>query len=355
MNIVNETANKVRELEKRLDAEQSGGGLGVTEIKKEFDNLIVAYDVSVLLCHYKTVVSGSAVVFQGQFNFALKEDSDVVKAKLMLRFDGYIIHSELIEISKGKTSFQVIHTLPSATKNEKAVELVLSVEEGSCYLSNYDCFIWGYGITISGSYHTSGCVDACYHDQNYAFFLVNDKMGYFYNGALPTSINFSVSDFNYLSKALSLSGVFLPKTIINEEGSESKVWNLYCFKVAPGGYLSYHYGENLESESDVIATGVTHVNACLDKNKNEAVVVYASGKNIYYFNFDGENRSENILLYTFDENVEEVSIIENCSSTCYMVASLESGKNYLFSSVTTVSVATSKEGKVVMKADIHFN
>ena len=61
-----------------------------------------------------------------------------------------------------------------------------------------------------------------------------------------------------------------------------------------------------------------------------------------------------MLLYSFDERVDRVSLVDNSKSTMYLVVSLDSGKNYLFSSITEISSDSITECKLTARADVSF-
>lgn len=349
MNIINETVNKVRELEKRLDSGLVHNNLCVVEIKKDLEKVNISPNLYNLIASFSASSDSGLVVLQGQFNFNLNKNKDACKTRILIKCDDYVVHSEDIEIKEGKTTYQLLTTLPSCTKERKWLEAVFLPTEGDCFLAGYDCFLWGYGITVYDNHIPKGNINAATLGDKCCLTLVSGKLGYVYVGESPQALNFSVSDFAFVGNALEISPGFIQKT---SETGENET-NLYCFMVAGGGQLKYLFGENLGSSSAILAKKCTSVTTAASVDNSYLVVAYSVGSSVYYFTFDGESLPQHILLYTFESDVERVSIVQNTGEIFYLMVMLENGKNYMFPSVINFVQGT-HEGKLSLKTAVKF-
>ena len=109
-----------------------------------------------------------------------------------------------------------------------------------------------------------------------------------------------------------------------------------------------------EADGEIVDTDVVSVSATKVDKSDEIVVVYAlnSGE-VKYFSIINGTRSSIMTLTKMDEKIAEVSLIQNCETTTFLVVGLESGRSYLFSSVTSVASAD-KLSKIAFSMEVSF-
>lgn len=354
MNLVKSTANKVMELEKRLDNELLADSLKVTELKRDFGPILMdefaEYDMA-------TFDGGQAVnniVLQGEIRVRVLAACNIV---VTLIFDGYEIYSRVNTYEPGVHSITVLRTIAIAP--ETSQKLVLRIERkggGVAELATYNFFVWGYGENFGldervSEPKLSGASDG----ENFAVFIVSNNIGYAgYYAGFPDSLD--SGDLTNFGSAVAVAPVFLDYESTDETtGDVVKLSSPVQFVVKSSGELVMVEGA-LSTAVDfdscsVIDTGVTAVTATRVLGEDTAVVAYSKGSSVFYFTFDGVTRSECMEIYSFGESVVDVALIQNSTSTTFLAVELSSGKNYLFSSVTQVSAGV-KSSRIKAKLSI---
>ena len=340
MNIVKSTANKVMELEKRLDNALMQESLKVSEFRRMFEGQELGesceYEILTFFGSEETI----SAVLQGEVKFNFLSEGEV-RATLIL--DGYEIYSE--NLTSG--SFNVLKALSIAPESEQKLVLKLEVLSGEVNLEGWTFFVWGYGETASlGGETIEPKLYGAESEGRFVLYLILNGRGYVsYFDQFPASL--SSDDFSYFGEMSSIASVF--KT-------ENELTTLYTFIVTKEGNLLMTTGENMtidEGEQVLIDEGVNAVTATLVSESGEIVVVYSKGRSLKYFNYVLDTRTESLDIWTFSEDILDVALIQNCSTTTFLAVSLKSGKNYLFSSVTAVATSV-KSSNVGLKMDIEF-
>ena len=345
MNKFNETVNKVQEIEKRLDNINLQGELNVFEFKKGLDNANISsvYEAHYLVGAYRVQTTVNSVVLQGEVSFANKSDS-VSVVEFSVRVDNYVIFKQEVTINAQEIkSVQAFKAVPVGTIQDKYIEVVVkSKSGGEISILGWDFFLWGYGITvISGGYESKSLLNAVdvLEDGTHMVYLVLDQKGYYYYGKKNYD-NFSIDNFVQFGNAKIMDGAFLmveDELLSAEEGEDAIVLVplLYNFVVDPQKRLRCYAGEDLGTiVSEVYVEGVTALSVARLNAKNEIVVLYAKNNELYYFEVKTSGVSQSSLLYSFNENITEISVVKDCKSTQFVIVSLSSGKNYMFNSVT---------------------
>lgn len=341
MNIVKSTANKVMELEKRLDNELAQEGFRVSEVKRDFGVISMPELAEYEILTFTGGNEAKNIVLQGEIRVRVNSACNI---RTTLILDGYEIYTRVATYEVGVYTISVLKTVNIAPKTSQ--KLVLRLERlggGASELATYNFFIWGYGESASFSEDLpepklSGATDGT----KYAIFLISGSVGYVnYSDAFPEGL-----DAGALTEFGAISGI-------------APVYRdsvLYLFTISPSGDLALFFGEDASPDfetASVIDSGVSSVSATVESETNTIVVVYSKGGEVYYFTYDGETRSESQLIYAFTEKILDVSLIQNCESTTFLAVGLESGKNYLFSSVTAVTAST-KSSKILAGMSVAF-
>ena len=353
MNIVKSTASKVQELEKRLDNALSVSGLRVSEVKKDFGSVLLSdelFSTSVLKLTGGT--SKDNLVIQGEIKIRVHEATNLT---VNLILDGYVVYSEIRTLNKGLYSWSLIKALTLAPNVEQELVMTLSLSGGgSASLLRYDFFLWGYGESFSlGDDAYEPKLSASTQNDRYVIYLIiNNRAYYCYLWDFPS--NLSSEDFTYFGEAIAIAPVQLPVNEVSlladygDTGEEvdppiedpRTIPTLYNFIVDINGNLVMTSGENESFSPDsleVIDTNVSSVCATINLAHGVILVVYAKGSEVYSFTFDTYSCSEPVLIREFDEEVKEVSIIDGCEATTFLIVGTVSGKNYLISSATDIS------------------
>lgn len=339
MNIVNSTANKVMELEKRLDNELYKSNLKVSELKHDFKLINLIDPIELDLMTFDGTNSSADVVLQGEIRLRVNAQANI---RVTLLLDGYEIYTRIATYPVAVHSISVLRAIVLAPGvAQKLVMRLENVGNGVVQLGTYNFFVWGYGDTFSVSSDTSepklsGTTDG---NGNYALFLVSGKDGYCYTSTqFPENLEFG--DFKNFGAVKSVACQYYAGA-------------LYVFSVTENGDLVISTGTTLDETAMVVDSGVNVVTVATVENENKLVVVYSKGSEVNYFTYDGETRSESILIYTFDELVTDVALVQNCKSTTFLAVGLNSGKNYLFSSVTSVT-SSQKSSLITASASVSF-
>lgn len=357
MNIVNETANKVQELEKRLDNYMGSSELKTYQLKKQLaGNVVGETEHFYLVGSYLANATNSGVVLQGVLEFVGPHEGTSV-FRVSVRVDGYFIHTEEITLNAGeKKTVNVIRALPVGATQQKFVEVITVLKSGElAFFMGWDFFLWGYGVElISGQYLVKSRLNATkVDDENIAVYLVDDKMGFIYYGK-PDYSNFSIASFMPLGDALFLAGAVINKNETDSSGEVITTPILHTFYVDGYNELRCYTGPTLSDVNpNVYIDGVTGLSVTENKDRTAIIVVYSIKKELYYFEVKENQVTESVHLFTFSENIVGLELIKNCLSTQFLVVSLESGKNYLFSSVTEATGGT-KESTVSLGLKLSF-
>jgi len=370
MNIVKSTANKVQELEKRLDNAILGEGLRVSEIKREFESEMLSENV--LSCVVLSVMGGEKsenIVLQGEIKVHVYEATNL---HISLVLDGYTVYDETRTVAVGAYTWSMIKTLNIAP--EVSQDLILKVWTtggGSSKLIRYNFYLWGYGESVTlGTAAVEPKLEAVSESDRYVIYLVLNDVAYVaYIWDFPESL--SIDDFSYFGEISFVAAVQYPIASVSplldygdsggEGGEETEEETrtppmLYSFVVDKNKNLYMISGENESFSSEgleIIDSNVSSVTATIT-TEGEIVVVYSKEKEIYYFTFDTEIMTEPVVIRSFNEKVETVSLIRNCTSTTFLVVGVESGKNFLLSSATNIS-ETDKHSYILVNTYLDFS
>lgn len=344
MNIVKNTLNKVQELEKRLDNTLAQEGLRVSEVKQDFEN----EELSDTPKRYKVLSlvggdSAESIVLQGEVKFRVYQSTNIT---LSVVLDGYVVYSETRTVNKGIYSWGVLKAIHVAGNIGQDMELIVELSGGgSASLIRYDIFFWGYGTSVSiGELAVEPRVFASCRQDRYNIYLSIGEMTYKYAGwGFPESL--TIDDFEYFGNVLGVVPVHydnLVNPVLDDGGSLPKPEEItppvYNFIIDNNHNLFMTTGESDSFSRDnlvAIATNVSSVTATCALG-GEVVVVYSSGNEIFSFGIFGGVQSEVLKVREFNESVSEVSLVQDCTLTTFLVVGLESGKNYLLSSITNV-------------------
>lgn len=346
MNVLKSTANKVLELEKRLDNELfKSDGLNVSEFKKSFENFLLddfnEWEILTFFGNKEKV----DVVLQGEIKFKILTECSV---RVSLILDGYEIYNQESYFGAGEFSFSVLQTLSVVPNVNQKLILRVQKTGGDANILKYTFFVWGYGEhKTSENEGVEPKISGAFNDDRYALFLVLDNSVFVsYSSGFPENLN--AESFDFFGNAKHIAPVYLtnPETLNKD---------LVCFVVGETGDLFMTIGESesLYTPNDVIDSGVGAVTVTNVFDLNEVVVVYSVGSEIRYFSYNGTTRTEPVTIYGFDEDVEDVALIQNCESTNFLAVSLKSGKNYLFSSATIVATS-SKNSRVLLGMEAEY-
>ena len=351
MNIVKSTANKVLELEKRLDNALIGEGLRVSEVKLDFENEVLNGDgTSYKVLSLTGGVSSDEIVVQGEIKFRVHLATNIT---VSLVLDGYVVYSEIRTVNPGLYSWSMIKALHIAGEFTQDMYLEIKLSGGgSASLIRYNFFLWGYGQSLSiGELATEPKLNASCENDRYNIYLTLNGLTYkYFVWDFPESL--SIDDFEFFGSVKSVVPVQSEAVEVAplldygdsgesgepEEDDPRSIPVVYNFIIDSQDNLFMTMGENDSFSSDgqsVIDSGVTAVTATRAET-GEIVVVYAKSEKIYTFSvIDGEV-GEIVYIREFNEPVSEVSLIHNCTLTTFLVVGLISGKNYLISSTTTI-------------------
>lgn len=342
MNIVTTTANKVLELEKRLDNQLTDKSIRVSEVNKTIENTIFGeVDYKILTFDAKKELS---VVVQGEVDISVEGETEF---QMTLILDGFEIYSKSLMLSGGEHSLSVMkamNIMPNSTQ-----DLILKVKFtgiSEVYVKGYSFFVWGYGESLElGVSSSEPKLSATEENGRYAIcFALDGRAFVHFCTGFPEKLNFN--DFSYLGEFVYVEPIYQKvetseNDVEGDESTEIALPNLLMFAISTDGLLYQFSGERVGtslSDGVKIDENVISVTATKVKAKDEIVVVYAkSSGEINYFSVVDGARSEVMTLVKFEEKVGEVSLIHNCETTTFLVVGLESGRSYLYSSVTAVA------------------
>ena len=354
MNIVNTTANKVLELEKRLDNQLTDKSIRVSEVAKTIENSVFEEtSYSVLTFNAESDLS---VVVQGELDLNIESEAEL---EITLILDGFDIYSKSLMLSGGDHSVSIMKAMNIASgTTQELVMRVRFVGVSELYVKGFSFFVWGYGESLElGVSSSEPKLSATEKDGRYCVcFSLDGRAFVYYGSQFPERLNFG--DFTYLGDFLYVEPIYEDAQNLDAvEGGEAVSPNLLLFAVTVDGDLVQFLGESgrvdmadgITIDGDVISVTATKV-----KESDEIVVVYAknSGEINYFSLIDGA-RSEIMNLATYEEKVGEVSLVHNCETTTFLVVGLESGRSYLYSSVTAVAWSD-KLSHISMNMEVSF-
>ena len=331
MNIVSSTANKVLELEKRLDNQLVDKTIRVSEVSRVVES-VISGEESFLVLKFDTQTDISVVV-QGEVEVNTLSDVDF---DFSLYLDGFEVYTKSLSVSAGDHSISIMKAIN--LKGGTSEELILKVKHNASsevYFKGYNFFGWGYGESLDlGVRASEPKISATEKNDRYALSIALDNRAFvLYRDGFPENLEFG--DFSYFGEFSYLEPIFDEK----DDGS----LELVVFGVSADGKLVEFKGELVgvsTADGEIIDENVVAVSATKVNKSDEIVVVYAcaSGE-IKYFSLINGTRSSILNLTTMDEKISEVSLVQGCETTTFLVVGLETGRNYLFSSVTSVTSA----------------
>ena len=345
MNIITSTANKVMELEKRLDNQLVDKSIRVSEVSRVVET-VVAHEAEFPILTFNTDEDISVVV-QGEADFLVSEQTEL---ELTLVLDGFEVFSKSMVLAAGDHSISVMKAIN--LKGGTSESLVLKLKHsstGEVYFKGYNFFVWGYGESLDlGVKASEPKISATEKNNRYCVTISLDGRAFvLYQDDFPESLEFG--DFSYF-------GAFSYLEPIYEEMTDGSLV-LRSFGISPSGELIEFSGELLnisEADGEVIDSDVVAVSATKVETSDEIVVVYAKTTGeIKYFSIIDGTRSSILTLTVMEEKVAEVSLVHNCEKTTFLVVGLESGRSYLFSSVTAVASAD-KLSHLGLNMEVHF-
>ena len=364
MNVISTTANKVLELEKRLDNQLTDKSIRVSEVNKTIESSISGETLYNVLTF--DAENDLSVVVQGELDVNVESETEL---EITLILDGFEVYSKSLMLAGGDHSVSIMKALNLASSTRQ--ELVMRIRfmgTDELYVKGYSFFVWGYGESLElGVSSTEPKLSATEKMGRYAICFSLDGNTYVYYGTgFPENLTFAnlayLGPFSYVepiyedpeeseSVAEEEGGTVTDDETTTEDGesavtgdeavTEEVITNLLMFAIAQDGTLYQFSGEqtNISKENGTkIDEDVVSVSATKVKVSDEIVVVYAKKTGeIKYFSLVDGARSEIMTLVTFEEKVSEVALIHNCETTTFLVVGLESGRNYLYSSVTAVA------------------
>lgn len=355
MNIVNSTANKVLELEKRLDNQLNVKSLKVQEFKKTFYYEAVK-DNSYHMLTFKAQDEANIAVVQGNVELVVS-GTCVVTLRLIL--DGYIVHSESVYFEAGVATLSAIRALDLPVGLEQELYLQLVVDrEVEVALSGYDFFVWGYGDSVNLSQEAiEGRLFASERNGRCCvYYLFNGIAWGGYFDGFPSSLEFK--NLIPIGRVKSIAPVYIASgvsTILDyggdgsmEGGETSTTQELFnLFVVNESGGLDFYSTEisslDDSTKENIVESGVKSVCVTFNELTNEVVVVFSTENNeVKYFCLTNGVMGEVETLVVYDEEVEEVQLVQNATETSYLIVNFKSGKNYLFPSVSIVPQSEKK-------------
>lgn len=346
MNIVSSTANKVLELEKRLDNQLVDKTIRVSEVSRVVEEMM-DNEEEFLVLTFNTDEDLSVVV-QGEVDI---KTSGTEKIDIALVLDGFEVFSKTLNVSAGDHSISVMKAINLKGGTSESLFLRVKKEgSGDVYIKSYNFFVWGYGESLDlGVRASEPKLSATEKNGKCAVgFSLDGRSFVFYADEFPSKLEFA--DFSYFGEFSYLEPIY--------EEQEDGTLNLISFAVSPSGLLVQFSGEVFGvgvDAGEVIDSDVVAVSATKVASSDEIVVVYAKNTGeIKYFSIINGSRSSIMTLTTMDEKVSEVSLVHNCDTTTFLVVGLESGRSYLFSSVTAV-VSADKLSHLGLKMEVSFS
>ena len=344
MNIIKSTANKVLELEKRLDNQLVDKSIRVSEVSRVVESYLTeTIEYPILTFNTNSELS---VVVQGEVDIVT---TSAVELSLTLILDGFEVYSKNLSLSAGDHSISVMKAINLVGGTSEELILRVAFTNGSeIYIKGYNFFVWGYGESLDlGVSASEPKISATEKNDNYVItFSLDGKSFVCYREAFPENLNFE--SFSYFGDFSYVEPIY--------EGEDENL-SLRLFAISNNANLVAFNGEVLgvsEDEGEIIDTDVISVSATKVNESDEIVVVYArSSGEVKYFSIIDGTRSAVMTLTTMDEKIREVSLIQNCETTTFLVVGLESGRSYLFSSVTSVSWAD-KLSRIAFNMEVSF-
>ena len=349
MDIIKSTANKVQELEKRLDNALIGEGLRVSEVKQEFEDELLSEEDT---CFNVLTLTGGAtsdeIVVQGEIKFRVHEATNII---VSLMVDGYVVYTEPRTVSPGLYSWIMIKALTIAQSHAQEMKLIIRLAGGgSASLIRYNFFLWGYGtsMTIGESATEPKIYASCENDRYNIYLSLNNFTYKCFIWDFPE--NLSIDDFSYYGKVKAVVPVQIPvvsplldygdgEDVETPEEDPRTVPFVYNFVIDENGNLYSTFGEFETFSAEGVAVIDENVSAvtATRAESGEVVVVYAKNEEIYTFSIIDGVHSSPVYIREFNEPVAEVCLIDDCVLTTFLVVGLMSGKNYLLSSTTIVN------------------
>ena len=362
MNVISTTANKVLELEKRLDNQLTDKSIRVSEVNKTIESSISGETLYNVLTF--DAENDLSVVVQGELDVNVESETEL---EITLILDGFEVYSKSLMLAGGDHSVSIMKALNLASSTTQ--ELVMRIRfmgTNELYVKGYSFFVWGYGESLElGVSSTEPKLSATEKMGRYAICFSLDGNTYVYYGTgFPENLTFAnlayLGPFSYVepiyedseeSESVAEDDTVTDGETTTEDGENTGtgdetvtdvvVPSLLMFAITQDGTLYQFSGEqtNLVPENGTkIDEDVVSVSATKVKVSDEIVVVYAKKTGeIKYFSLVDGARSEIMNLVTFEEKVNEVALIHNCETTTFLVVGLETGRNYLYSSVTAVA------------------
>lgn len=344
MNSLKDTKDKVSELEKRIDGLTSVSGLNVYEVKKDFDlEPITDTEMVIDLFTMKGTSVNKQVVIQGEFVFIIPEECNIT---ITIELDGYEIIKEVRTMPVNKTYLNILKaiTLTSPT-DQKLVMKVKKSGGGLANLKSYDLFLWG--CLDANPVERSAIEPKIFGDEidgEFSLYCILNNALYEYSAtSFPQELKFD--DFELLGSAKSGSVCY--------SADETPV--LYSLIVDTDGVLKISMGKITtleEATFETIDTDVSCVASALIKS-GELLVAYCKNRSLYVCTVSGTTVGKSVFVYSFDSDIDGVSVMKNCIRTNYVIVSLTDGKNYLFSSVVPANPLSST--RVLFGVDISYS
>jgi len=331
MNVVQSTANKVMELEKRMDLQLQDKSIRVSEVSRVVEETLLGESrYTVLTFAPGTEVS---VVVQGEVEINTSAESEV---DIMLVLDGFEVFNKHLSLSSGDHSVSVMKAINILSGEGETLELVIK-SETEIYVKGFSFFVWGYGESLDlGITASEPKLFATEKDNRYAVCFSLDGHAFVcYCTGFPENLKFG--DFSYFGNFDAVVPIYLDEA----SAVDATLSKLALFGISVDKKL-YMFSEEIVgailSDGTIVDEEVVSVTATKVKESDEIVVVYAKiNGEIKYFSLVDGLRSEVMTLTKYDEAVSEVSLVQNCETTTFLVVGLENGRSYLYSSVTSVA------------------
>ena len=354
MNLVKATANKVMELEKRLDNENVQEYMNVFESSKTFETTTLITTNSYLIATLNGSSVSSPNIIQGEVKIRVFSETNV---KIKLFLDGYEVLNRASTYAVGAYTINLLKAVDVAPTKEQKLTMEISLKGGGeAEIQYYTFFVWGYGDSLNSSFKadTEPKLYGYESDDGCYLYLILDE-NVFYSKTDGFKEDLSGADFVFKRMGKCIAPIIKKETIINEDGTSTESSSLINFFVDEKGDLYEIYGEDILNLSDAtfIRGDFSCVSVCEDGVTQELVVVYSVKNKLYYFVKTNDTRTEEQEIFSFNEDILDVSLIQNCETTTFLAVSLTSGKNYLFSSVTVVDEEV-KESKLKIALSVEF-
>lgn len=343
MDRLTETSLKVNKIESRLDDYLQNAEMKTVELRKELNgDPVGSLEHFYLVGSYNLNLAGGRVVLHGVMNFVGPNSGNSV-IKVTVKVDGYVVLVENVNLScLENRTISLMRALPVGTTSEKIIEVVTHLVSGeACKFLGWDYFLWGQGLVVlSGEYLSSGKVNAASGEGDLMVYLTHNGRGYYYYG-VENLTDFSVEKMVDFGKVNHLDGDKIIEKIAveNNQGEIEtlKKVTYYSFVVNSKRELRCYMGTSLsEVHPGVLVKDVSGVSACSIDDGTKILVAYCVGASLYYFCVTQSSVTESVLLTTFDDVIDDVSLVKDCSSTQVLLVSLKGGNNYMFFSVTGI-------------------